>query len=242
MRYLLVTLFFGGAVSAASISTSASCLIGNVGSAGGLQSCNITAASGAKSQAVSNASLTRGATSLSSSVQAYINGASNFAINNGIGIGNTADSESQFSISATLYTTGPARLGFVTVSSVDFWLLDQLGGANGNVAWSLGSINGGCSGAGLNSLCTGTGSYTLPFNLGTSFQFMETGTLAISPDPVVQLFGTGNASLNLQFQFFEADGVTPVQVFETASVPEPKSLALIALGLLGLLICRVQSV
>jgi hypothetical protein len=75
--------------------------------------------------------------------------------------------------------------------------------------------------------------------LGKTFQFSEMSDFEIPFDPVSG-GGLIGEILPLTFQFFEADGVTPVQVFEgdaPTSMPEPGSSLLLGVGLL-LLVAR----
>lgn len=81
----------------------------------------------------------------------------------------------------------------------------------------------------------------LPVELGEPIQFSATATAEAPAFPLDNNdaeAALGNYNNGVSAEFFEADGVTPVAVFLVT--PEPGSLALVGLGLLGLLGCRLR--
>jgi len=137
-------------------------------------------------------------------------------------------------ITADLFTTGALRSGFVRVNGQT---TSGVGGAGtARADYSLGSaLSLSCSG---NLTCGGPiqALSVMPFQLGTAFIFSDFETAIGSSDPV-ELLGDAFANSSETFTFFEADGITPVSVFDAAAVtvaPEPTSWGLFVLGLAGL--------
>jgi hypothetical protein len=139
--------------------------------------------------------------------------------------------------SETFVTTGPERPGFIEVK--------PNGNASGIEARTEGrftvpaatngqSISAGCSAQGPEGQCTNPGYFEhyrlFPVLLGTSLPISFRG-LAIATSNAQN--GGGGATFNYEynFRFFEADGVTPVAVTETA---EPKTLGMVFSPLLFL--------
>jgi hypothetical protein len=151
------------------------------------------------------------------------------------------------SIHVNLYTEGAVRDGYVEVSSPTMWTVAP-DGFTGRASLSLGSYNGGCGGGGMDANCyfgnillwSPTVNYKLPFTLGNDFALDFTQTF----NGDANMFsgateGFGQTVFN--FQFFEADGITPVMVFDppgAASAPEPSTWSLAILPLVGLALWR----
>lgn len=132
---------------------------------------------------------------------------------------------STVAIAADLYTTGPLRQGYVVMSGTSQTTDGGVGG--GNVSYSIGSaLSLDCP---VNRICS-NGQYPnlMPIELGTSFTFSNVTTASGQSD-IVEFQGDGLALTADTFTFFEADGVTPVSVFDAdpTAVPEAGSCSLL---------------
>ena len=218
-------LFFGlvSAAMSASITLSTTCASGNntVLGAGSCGVKNSTGSAGAQSLA----------TFIVSSNTVTVDAITSATASTG---GNTAtfgfapfSASATVAITADLYTTGPVRQGYVEVSGGS--QTGDGGDGGGNSSYSVGSaMSSFCP---VNSSCYGTlGSRLVPIQLGTSFTFTETQSANGETDPT-DFLGDGLANTSETFTFFEADGVTPVTVFDSSAVPEPATWPLFALGL-----------
>jgi hypothetical protein len=152
------------------------------------------------------------------------------------------DGNGKVSITDTIDTAGPARAGFVEVTGTANGVNGGAGGGGGD--FSLGSpVGGGGTSVQCGGLGTAFSCYTgreIPIELGEPFYF----SLEASADgPGCALCDDGDGAINLYFTFafYEANGTTPVSVFEAAppATPEPATSFLMALGLLALFARRV---
>jgi hypothetical protein len=143
------------------------------------------------------------------------------------------ESQANSSISVGIATVGAVRPGFVLVT---FDALADKGDGEGGASETYSfdpEVNAGvgvCAG-GIFSVCDY--SFLEPFTLGTPFNLTETmGVEARSTSYSDQ----ATTSAKFSLQFFEADGTTPVNIEEVPIVtPEPRSFALLFVGLMGLL-------
>jgi len=138
------------------------------------------------------------------------------------------------SASAMVTTLGPMRAGLIEIFGFG-------GGEFGNGSGSVGEYSFSCS------FSCSPGSYLngtlLPFTLGVPFQ-INVGAVAGHPD------SGGNGQINFNFLLFELaptlEGFGPlpgasVAVFDVSAVPEPATLAPVALGLLWLTWAKSRS-
>ena len=104
----------------------------------------------------------------------------------------------------------------------------------GNVNYSIGPfLNMGCS---VFQVCSlGLGTDLVKIQLGTDLAITELTTAFGETDPF-EAQGDGLANTAETLKFFEADGLTPVSVFDTDAVvvPEPSVLGLLILSFAGL--------
>jgi len=135
-------------------------------------------------------------------------------------------------ITANLFTTGPVRQGYVLISGQSQTGNGGVGG--GNVNYSIGPfLNMGCS---VFQVCSlGLGTDLVKIQLGTDLAITELTTAFGETDPF-EAQGDGLANTAETLKFFEADGLTPVSVFDTDAVvvPEPSVLGLLILSFAGL--------
>jgi hypothetical protein len=127
------------------------------------------------------------------------------------------------SFSDTIFTFGPSRPGYVTITDNIGWDLFEVSQANA----TLGPY--GVSGSGLGPPTSNflQGAFE-PITLGQELSVSLSASAAVGPtDSAFNL----SALANLQFSFFEADQKTAVGF---ASLPEPSSLILTCLGLFGI--------
>jgi len=133
-------------------------------------------------------------------------------------------------------TAGPERQGYVVPSITGLAWDISSGQSTANTTVRLGNLSGGCIAPGFcsfpnNGRLIGPGTQTeyVPFTLGTPFDFAESMTL-------FNTFDSGSfITTDLQFNFFEADGATPVQILDASDMPctdapEPASLAMVGLS------------
>lgn len=151
-----------------------------------------------------------------------------------------ADAGSRASINETLVTAGDVRPGFVQIiasANINYYFLRD---SSADQILSLGNIyvdcenllpfggyciffpNGDHNLGGSSQLPSGT---EYPFILGQSFNLNYSGDTGAN---TIDGGGAANSSMQFQFRFFEADGVTLVAVEAT---PEPGTLALLGLAL-----------
>lgn len=159
-----------------------------------------------------------------------------------------SSARSQVSVNETLFTTGSMRPGFVQISAAA-GSAGNFRGDVGSLDISLESVAISCFPSGQTAVCIlwpngfhSVPGYQLPFDgrtpltgyypftLGQAFNFSYSGSAAGFSD--VLGVGAGYANIQLQFRFFEADGVTPAAV---QAVPEPATFALfgVALGFMA---------
>jgi hypothetical protein len=148
------------------------------------------------------------------------------------------DGSASATIMDTIYLPGPVRPGFVELTCGGFSCFQsEDGGAGGGAAFiTLGSLT--CEGFENQLFCGGL----RPIELGGSFQFSAT-VEADGPGCALCDDGAGAADLyGAKVTFYEADGVTPVTVYDEVDPPaatsEPATSLLIAIGLLALLTRR----
>ena len=138
---------------------------------------------------------------------------------------------SKASLALDLHTMGAVRPGLVRVIGTGGSFGGSTGGAGGGqLSWSLSpTISGGC----IVSFCANSPP-SFSVTLGKTFQFSEMSDFEIPFDPVSG-GGLIGEILPLTFEFFEADGLTSVQIFEgdaPTTMPEPSSSLLLGGGLL----------
>lgn len=225
MRFLSLFLCVVSTSFSAAITLSTTCTSsGEINT--GVASCNISDGVGS-GQAQASASLSVSGNILSLDAHTWANALP--GISSGF-------SQAQFSassnvaVSVNLFTNGPLRLGYVEISGGSQTTAAGFGSAN--ISASVGTaLNLGC---GVNQSCYSLSNTLQPFELGTSFTFSQTQHSTGQSD-IIQNQGDSVANTSETFTFFEADGVTPVAVFDAASaVPEPAAWTLFALGLAGL--------
>jgi len=142
------------------------------------------------------------------------------------------------SITDWLDTGGPLRAGIVEITQ-ELLNGDNSGGENSDgVNVSLDSVRGECT----DSMCLEPVSAIQAVELGEPFELSGLAN-ATGSACTGMCAGAADSSVSSSFtmEFFEADGVTPVNVFETIApeVPvvtaEPGSWALLVVGLAGIL-------
>lgn len=136
-------------------------------------------------------------------------------------------------VSLELDTSGPIRSGYAAVLTPAFneddndgYGLLSIGGAGYSV--SCGVVDDSSCGLPFDlAVAEALGYKPLPITLGEEFSFSVTqGTYAYSgPD----YGGYADMSSIVALELFDSDGVTPVNVFEVAPVPEPSSADLVIL-------------
>ncbi len=145
----------------------------------------------------------------------------------GLFVGSTS-ATANASLSVELYTAGPLRTGVLEIVKGGNFAGVTGGNGIGSTQYSLSptGLAAGCAGA----ICFND-PLLQPITLGTTFQFNEDMNFTENGS---DLSGpaSGFGSTQLTFLFFEADGVTPVQVSEA---PEPAAYGLVAIGIAGVL-------
>jgi hypothetical protein len=127
-------------------------------------------------------------------------------------------------LSAILFTPGPVRSGFIT-GFLDEGTFINGGGASFRVSYPGYVFSGPF----------GSGAPPIPITLGQLFPLsVITQTQDTSND---QTNATVMTDLQLHLNLFEADGVTPANIFEVA-VPEPASLGLMLASVIGTFLFR----
>ena len=131
-----------------------------------------------------------------------------------------------------LKTDGPVRQGIFKMEVTPIWQ-GGYGDTNVHAAFSLGNYHYTCGGSNaVNCDTPGILSTTpLTLTLGTVFSFDSD---AHSSNSSIDGNQSSFAGLLLKFDFFEADGVTPVLAEQAAPIPEPRNMA--SAGIVGLLL------
>jgi hypothetical protein len=218
-------------LEAGTITTSVTCST-NVGDTNNAAACSIlgagTLGTGHADASVS-ASYVLSATALTTTAQASADASPSVDLVSGNEAASYAASSA--TITLDLDTAGSARPGVVLID----WNASTngcCGMGGGSVSYNLGSGIGGNCGAPPATVC----SYSVfePITLGSDFAFTETEQFTAT---TLDEHEGGSLQANLSLQFFEANGETPVDVFET---PEPGPLGLAAVGLLFLLGGRLR--
>ena len=208
----LVALFLWSATAFGASITSSVCTTSNA-SVSDLSACNVSGSASASS----SASYTISGNSLT--VQTYDSTSAK-------GLGNASSASS--SITLDLLTSGPARSGFVLVSG-SYVASSGPGLTSSGTGYTIDSLHLSCGSSGGHS-----GQSSLCFydptaqsiTLGTGFDFVGDSE-AIAGTDLSQ--GAALGALNLTFQFFEADSVTPVNPLVAS--PEPGTWVMLTLGL-----------
>jgi PEP-CTERM motif len=133
-----------------------------------------------------------------------------------------------------LSTDGPQRQGIFTMQVTPIWQ-GGFGDTSAMATFSIGSHHYTCAGAGSSSPnCDTPGIFStdpLTLMLGTSFTFDSDVKFSNEADNGNQ---NGFAGLLLKFNFYEADGITPVLAIDPPdSVPEPATWGFMGLASLG---------
>jgi len=149
-------------------------------------------------------------------------------------VNNTSSGLAYISFWDEFYVDGPVRPGLLEISAGG---LVNSGSAN-TWSFSTGSsqiISGGCG----SNVCSSLNNFWIPVTLGgNTFSFTASSQSSISadyggPDDIHSV-----ADISVDLTFFEADGITPVIVFDVA--PEPNSCVLLALGVSGFAFRRAK--
>lgn len=152
-----------------------------------------------------------------------------------------ADARATVTLTDTIGTAGPVRAGFVELSCFFSCYSGNDGGAGGGSAsMTLGSL--GCGGFGGQQADCPTG-VERPVELGEGVQLSVTA-IADGPGCALCDVGEGSASFGVMATFYEANGTTPVSVYDAdnplvVETPEPGTSFLIAIGLLALFTRRI---
>jgi hypothetical protein len=133
-----------------------------------------------------------------------------------------------------LFTQGPVRPGIITFTgSYSNWLVGA-GNNPAQISASVGSLSGSCTG--IQPFCNGPllGApvpHSVAFTLGNSFGFQFMEMFQAFGDPFSEGPGFASGTAFFTFQFFEADGRTPVAIY---AAPEPGTLELLFASFVGL--------
>jgi hypothetical protein len=224
LRFALAFASFLGPIWASTINASTSCVTPTQSWAPFEQSgTSLCTSMGSDQTGTASA---QAAASLSLSTDGFTFSVSTYAgANSTVAAYNGARAAAAASVSDWLTTSGPLRPGIVEMIPVQ--LVGSHGGAGeSQVNFSFGLVNGAC----VDLFCTGPTILAEPIELGEAFQFNASAS-ATGQSSFFQGMGDSAANASYTFEFFEADGVTPVAVTET---PEPRALILAAIGLSGL--------
>jgi PEP-CTERM motif-containing protein len=225
---LLFVPIFAGCASAASINTSVSCGLSGQGqpatSISSSAICTIGSLGLGPGGGYANATASVTYSVVGNDFNSTVSAAAN-AVPPGLFQGSTS-ATADASLSVGLYTAGPVRAGFLEVLTGGNFAGVTGGDGIGTTQWALSpfGVAAGCTGA----FCF-SDPLLQPFLLGTAFQFNENMDFTELGN---ELSGpaSGFGTTQLTFLFFEADGVTPVQVSEA---PEPAAYGLLGIGMLG---------
>jgi hypothetical protein len=246
--YLALTLtgICGVGVASADVLTNVTCQVGTNPPVSNTSNCSINATnsqpSARASIAVNQVTAIPGG-GLSAPLVVNLSGLAAATPLSNIGSGPNVGSRATANASVTdqISTLGPVRQGVLTYfGSFSNW---QVGPADDSAQFSvsLGSLSGSC--AGVQPFCSGPllGSpvpRSVPFTLGNRFSFNFSEIFTASGDPFVQGPGFASGTASFGFQFFEADGTTPVALY---AAPEPGTLGLLLISFVGLGIVVIRA-
>lgn len=148
-------------------------------------------------------------------------------------LGEASSANGTVAIAGDLATLGPLRTGILEITYA-FDILQGAGADRASVSYSVAGFGISCNGGNFSVRCPPVG-FGYPITFTTTIELGE--ILPFSADVEADAhdylaLGQGQAGGTATFQFFEADGTTPVDVYE---VPEPPSSFLYGIGIFGLL-------
>jgi hypothetical protein len=140
-------------------------------------------------------------------------------------------------INVTLSTSGPVRSGYLGLSFPQFGSVPTLGTSDGwsnTATLSIGNFQASCFNSSAVEYCTAPDLYVLdsgatalvPFTLGQTFA-LDFTLRNEAYSGLISGFASGGFAGTVEVRLFEADGVTPVPLYD---VPEPGTFALIGFG------------
>lgn len=157
-------------------------------------------------------------------------------------LGGTPDAASASTFLATLETAGPTRSGYLEFTNLQMGATGTDDGAwTDNFAISLGSLSASCSQYGSMPISSCgpidlyRSRYLLPVTIGAGQTFvLMLSAQANSTTGWFDEWDAVSATSDLTFGFLEADGTTPVTMYDppdAAAVPEPGTWGLLGAGL-----------